>query len=221
MPKWMLSLVFGLNLSGALAQMPTPNKSSSEPATNLSLVQILDSMVTEDQLWRNLHTRFVNGQLPKDSISLTEIRNKIHETDSLNYFGLESIFNQFGFPTFQLVGKAGAHDFWLLVQHQDLHVPFQDSVLAQMKNLVALGSATGADYAYLFDRVKVNKGQLQEYGTQMQLNADSNSYEPKPVFEPEFLNQRRQSIGLNTIEAYIQVMNDRYFGSLNKNKKPH
>lgn len=48
----------------------------------------------------------------------------------------------------------------------------------------------------------------------MALNQDSTSYEPKPVIEPEKLNERRSKFGLSTIEYYIEKMNERYFGSL-------
>ena len=69
-------------------------------------------------------------------------------------------------------------------------------------------------YAYLIDRVNINSREKQVYGTQMQLNSDSTSYEPKPVIEPEQLNRRRKEAGLVPIEAYIKTMNDRYRGTL-------
>jgi hypothetical protein len=50
----------------------------------------------------------------------------------------------------------------------------------------------------------------------MQLNKDNTSYEPKPVIDPEHLNERRKSVGLDTIEEYIKTMNTRYFGTLRK-----
>jgi hypothetical protein len=73
-----------------------------------------------------------------------------------------------------------------------------------------------SDYAYLVDRVKVNTGQLQVYGTQMRLNKDSTSFEPKPVIDPDKLNERRKSVDLSMIESYIEIMNERYHGSLCK-----
>ena len=103
------------------------------------------------------------------------------------------------------------------MQHQDRHSQFQEEVLHKMKEEADKGKASVINYAYLLDRVKVNTGQLQVYGTQMILNSTKTSYEPKPVVEPSKLNERRKSVGLDTIESYIETMNSRYFGTLKKN----
>ena len=87
-----------------------------------------------------------------------------------------------------------------------------------MKMEVDWGKACATNYAYLVDRVKVNSGQPQVYGTQMQMNSDTTSFEPMTVIEPEKLNERRKSVGLDSIESYIQTMNERNIGSLKKKK---
>lgn len=137
-------------------------------------------------------------------------------TDSLNYFLLKDIFAKYGFPNHDLVGQEGSSNFWLLVQHQDRHPAFQDSVLTKMKIEVDAHKASGRNYAYLVDRVKVNTGQQQIYGTQLELNEEHTSYIPKNVIDPDKLNERRLSVGLESIESYIEFMNQVYAGSLKK-----
>lgn len=183
---------------------------------NPALCDLLDSMETVDQKWRNKMTKYGNGELGKDTTLLHTFTHNTLLADSLNYFLLKDIFAKYGYPNYDLVGERGSSNFWLLVQHQDRHPAFQDSVLTKMKIEVDSNKASANNYAYLVDRVKVNTGQLQVYGTQMKLNSDSTSYEPKPVIEPAKLNERRQSMGLASIEDYIEGMNERYFGSLKK-----
>lgn len=65
-------------------------------------------------------------------------------------------------------------------------------------------------------KVAVNTGKPQVYGTQMTLNADGTSFEPKPCIEPERLDERRASVGLGTIASYIEVMNRNYSGQIKK-----
>jgi len=194
------------------------NKEKNEETYNKPLLHLLDSMRTEDQKWRNYLTRFNNGELQNDTISKETISRNILLTDSLNYFILKDIFKKYGFPNYDLVGQEGSNNFWLLVQHQDRHPTFQDSILAKMKIEVDSNKASSVNYAYLVDRVKVNTGQKQVYGTQMELNTEQTSYVPKSVIEPDKLNERRASIGLGTIESYIEIMNTRYFGSLKKSR---
>jgi len=190
------------------------NKEKSEEKYNKPLLHLLDSMRTEDQKWRNYMRRFTNGELQSDTISRETISRNISLTDSLNYFLLKGIIDKYGFPNYDIVGQEGSNNFWLLVQHQDRNPTFQDSVLVKMKIQVDANKASIRNYAYLVDRVKVNTGQKQVYGTQMKLNSEQSSYIPKSVIDPDKLNERRASVGLSTIESYIEMMNTKYFGSL-------
>lgn len=175
---------------------------------------MLDSLVTSDQKWRQLSRKVNNGEI--DTIDIKQIFTNMRLTDSLNFIIVRRIFNQYGYPGHDVVGATSSHNFWLLVQHMDSHPTFQDSVLTKMKTEVERKNSSSLDYAYLVDRVNVNRQQPQIYGTQMVVNTDSTSYEPKPLMEPEKVNERRKSVGLPPIEDYIIIMNERYFGSLKK-----
>jgi len=182
--------------------------------TNLPLSHTIDSMAALDQQSRHLLTRIENGET--DSVSANDAFHLIQMTDSLNFPVLKRIFEIHGYPGYDKVGKNSSHNFWLLVQHADKYPDFQQQVLDSMFVQVSAGNSYGADYAYLVDRVKVNTGQLQIYGTQMTLNDDSTSYIPKPVEDSDKLDVRRHSVGLPPIDYYINAMNENYFGTLKK-----
>lgn len=192
------------------------NKRKLEKNYDFDLINIIDSIKFIDQKWRNLSTNYNNNLIQKDSIQECQINDSIRKTDSLNTQVIRFIINKYGYPNYDKVGVNSSHNFWLIVQHQDRYPELQDSILKLMKIEIDKGKASASDYAYLIDRVKVNNGQLQIYGTQMTLNIDKSSYEPRPLIEPDKLNDRRKSMGLPTIEEYIQIMNNRYFGTLQK-----
>jgi hypothetical protein len=171
-------------------------------------------MRDEDQKWRNLSTEVRHKQI--DTLSSEIISKNIGITDSLNHIKLKDMVLKYGFLGYDKVGKDGSHNFWLLMQHQDSHPDFQEKVLAMMEKELEKNNANANNYAYLLDRVRVNTGRLQVYGTQMQLNIDSTSYEPKAVENPDTLDERRLKVGLPSIARYIEIMNSRYFGDLNK-----
>jgi hypothetical protein len=178
------------------------------------LARYVDSLASADQKWRGLIRQVENDKI--DTIRRAAVIKNINLTDSLNFFQIRKIFNKYGFLGYDIVGKESSHKFWLLIQHADNYPAFQDSVLVQMKIQADIGNASYADYAYLIDRVKVNTGQLQIYGTQMTLNPTKTSYITKPTVDPENLNERRKQVGLSTIEVYIKMMNERYYGTLKK-----
>jgi len=108
-----------------------------------------------------------------------------------------------------VVSKYGADaDFaaWLLVQHADLDVPFQTEMLEILAPLVPAKETGQSNFAYLYDRVAVNSGRPQRYGTQGRCTA-AGVWEPREVEQPETLDQRRATVGLPPEADYIAVFN--------------
>jgi hypothetical protein len=185
---------------------------------NLGLIKKIDSIIIEDQKWRKRGTYYDNTHDVRsfDEIERFKITRNISVTDSLNYFVLLKIINEHGYPNYDLVGEETSNNFWALVQHQDKHIKFQDSILILLKKEVDRNKASKSNYAYLVDRVLVNKNKKQIYGTQMRINRKTNSYEPHPVKNRKNLNKRRATMGLISEQEYIKTMNSKYFGSLQK-----
>jgi hypothetical protein len=195
-----LTIVLSVALTAVFAQAPAKKK-------NKDLKKQLSEMEKEDQKWRNAWTE---AQVKGDSAAAAKADQETARVDSLNYYTLRDMFSKHGYPNYDLVGADGALYFWLLVQHQDKHPQFQDSVLTAMKKEVDRGKANATLYAYLTDRVRVNSGKPQLYGTQVVMKADSTTYEPLPVEDPERLDERRKSVGLEPIAAYIKSVNETY-----------
>ncbi|MEI6766972.1 MAG: DUF6624 domain-containing protein [Bacteroidota bacterium] len=185
---------------------------------NIPLIYLLDSMAADDQKWRTIIHNHSTGELINDTLSEKAMYKQVRLIDSMNYFILKQIFAKYGFPNYDLVGQEGSRNFWLLVQHQDAIPSFQDSVLLKMKIEVDAKKASGANYAYLVDRVNLHNGRLQVFGTQLEYNSDNTSFIiPKGVIDPDKLNERRKSVGLNSIEDYIKQANSLFFSALKKN----
>jgi hypothetical protein len=122
-------------------------KGDSYTHLNYALINILDSLVYEDQKWREYSIKKGNHELPFDTLSDKNIYWKVVVEDSLNYIQCLNIFSQYGFPDYDIVGRDGSNNFWILVQHQDDHPDFQECVLEMMKIAVDNGKASAANYA--------------------------------------------------------------------------
>jgi hypothetical protein len=99
-----------------------------------------------------------------------------------------------GWPGATLVGEDGSDAAWLLVQHADEDVAFQKRAVLLLKDAVAAGEASARSMAYLTDRVCVNLGQPQIYGTQF--HGDAETFAPFPIADPARLEKRRANLGL-------------------------
>ena len=124
---------------------------------------------------------------------------------------LAEIFKKYGFPGYNLVGKEGSGHFWLMVQHSDHDPEFQQRVLEKMKIEVDKENAEASNYGLLVDRVNLNNGRPQIYGTQVTYNTEICQAYPKNLADSATVNERRKSIGLPPIEEYLNQMTQMHF----------
>lgn len=183
---------------------------------NAPLSYEITTMSQEDTHWLNLILRFENGSIARDSISLTLLRSRFDSINELHYLRIRQIVKIHGFPNFSLVGYSGMQGAWLLIQHQDKYPGFQKEALRLLKKELRRNEADSRQYAYLVDRVHINTGKKQIYGTQTRLKPDSSSFEVEPTRAPRKLNKRRKAVGLEPLEEYIQKLNHINAGILRK-----
>jgi hypothetical protein len=118
------------------------------------------------------------------------------------------ILNKYGFPGYDLVGKEGSANYFLLVQHSDFNIDFQKKALKLMKKQVDKKNASGSTYGYLVDRVNLNTGKKQIYGTQVQMSVNGTTL--RPCIDTLHLDKRRKAIGLISIKDYLQQCDEAF-----------
>lgn len=124
--------------------------------------------------------------------------------DLIHLARIKSIVDQIGWPSISLVGEEASDGAWLLVQHADSDVLFQEKSLKMMKKL-SEDELNKKNIAYLEDRVRTNKSQPQIYGTQFELST-SGELIPKPINDSKNIDERRKSMGLNSMTEYIKEL---------------
>ena len=118
------------------------------------------------------------------------------------------IFEEVGFPGFDIVGIKGSGYFFAIVQHSDFDPNFQKKILDAMLPEVQNQNANKRHFAFLTDRVKKNTGEKLLYGTQVDYHWFTGKAKPLPTIDPENLNKRRAEIGLESIEVYLDEMTE-------------
>lgn len=132
-----------------------------------------------------------------------------------NFPRVKAIAETYGFPGYDLVGKASSDNYWILVQHSDFDLSFQKKMLELMKRQVEKNNASGNKYAYLLDRIDCNEGRPQRYGTQIRMT--DSGYQPRPLADVQRVDVFRKSMGLSTLAEYLDVSNAA-FNELNKGR---
>jgi len=134
---------------------------------------------------------------------MENVENYEAELDKQNTERLKQIVSEVGWPTISKVGKEAAQGAWLIVQHADHDPAFQEECLRLMRE--GGEDVNPPDVAYLEDRVRVNTGRKQLYGTQWYVN-DAGESVPRPIEDPENLEQRRAEAGLEPFADYEKHM---------------
>lgn len=120
----------------------------------------------------------------------------------------EAMFKKYGFLGFDKVGKEGSNHFWLLVQHCDKYPAFQRKVLKAMDKEVKKDNANANNYAYLYDRVKVNAGEKQLFGTQVtyEVNTTGRAIPKFGLTDSMHVDQLRKEYDLGPLKEYLNEM---------------
>jgi hypothetical protein len=129
-----------------------------------------------------------------------EVAAEWQRIDEDNTRWLGELLSARGWPGRTLVGEDGAAAAWLLAQHADGDPVRQRAFLDALRGSVDQGEASPAHLAYLEDRVRVNAGQPQLYGTQFTVT--DGHFGPRPVEDPLQLDERRAEAGLEPFADY-------------------
>lgn len=158
--------------------------------------ELLD-MVEHDQRTRK-------SRLASDDSDFDSFVARLTKVDRKNTARMHEIVDEVGWPTKSKVGSDGTQAAWLLVQHADLDVPFQHRCLNLMQDQQIFDEVYAQNLAYLTDRVLVNEGKEQEYGTQFH-DVDGKP-QPRPIRDAKNVDKRRKEMGLSTLDEYRKLM---------------
>jgi hypothetical protein len=162
------------------------------------------------QLAAELRHRAERDQAARHYTLETGAIGDLVEVDDDNLAWLKQIVEQYGWPGITLVGEQGSDDAWLLAQHADRDPDFQRSLLPLLQHAVNAGDAPPRHLAYLTDRVLVAAGEPQVYGTQYIEDPDGQTLRPHPVTDPDNLDARRATVGLEPAAAYDRRLRNKY-----------
>lgn len=120
--------------------------------------------------------------------------------DSLNLIRVLAIIDSAGWLGPNEVGGKGSQALFLVLQHADAEPDMQAEYLPVMRDAVAEGKARPSELAMLEDRVAVNHGREQIYGSQVMWKDGKGSF--RPIAHEEHVNERRAAVGLEPLEDY-------------------
>ncbi len=140
-----------------------------------------------------------SGQLGKG------YNEEMKELHNRNAKMLNDIIDTIGYPTIDKVGKEASEAAWLVIQHSIGQPEFMRKCVTLLESAVNENKADLKNLAYLTDRIAVYEGEPQLYGTQFDWDENGN-LSPHYFDNLTKVNERRQSIGLNTLKEQTEII---------------
>jgi len=141
--------------------------------------------------------------------SIKQVDQSIRErfNPHIDYENLEfvvSVVEQCGLPE----KRNQLNTVFLVLQHN--HSNYQKKYIDQLKEQAKQGNIDRASLALMDDRILVNDGKPQIYGTQLRIKQGSSEQELIELFDPQNVNKRREEVGLEPLEDYLKSFGIEY-----------
>lgn len=166
--------------------------------TAAELRKTINLMTLQDQ-----QLRYKRAQL-KDQSEVDQVQREINQVDQQNLQQAKLLLSKYGWPKQSAIGKDGANNFWLVVQHADNDVIFQQEALKEMRKLMPTEEVDPEHYAFLLDRIQCNLNYKQTYGTQVVWTSNGEASGFRPIFQEDLVDQRRKKLGLLPLRIYAK-----------------
>jgi len=185
----MMTIIFLTHCSGQDSKMD-----DSLIATIDSLIQLDNNSLSTARALREEYGTQSKEASTEDSIgALIRARNLLE---------VDKILSEHGWPAEEVIGEQGAYSFFAMIQHAgEVKRPHY---LPIVREAVKSGKCRARYLAGIEDRIATDNKQLQIYGDQVKFYPETETFDVWPVLDPENVDIRRASIGLEPIAVHLK-----------------
>ena len=166
----------------------------------------IDSLLCDigrkDQVVREEWAKVATGSVTQEEAIKYAL--KMEETDSANQASVSNILDTYGWPTG--LSDAANKAIFLVIDHSDLKT--MNKYIELFRDAVEKGYIQMDDLVTMEDRMLMNAGKPQKYGTQAYSLVEDGKTVTYiwPVEDPDKLDALRKSVGLIPIEEYLEIV---------------
>lgn len=167
------------------------------------LAQRLIAMGKADQAIQQIAIRDIQTcKVEFGSPEMQEVMAYGRDISTMTRSELKKILSATGWPIVSVYGAEADKAAFLIVQHADRDPELQHMALNILEPLARKGETDRENYALLFDRVRVNAGQAQRFGTQG--SCRNHKWATDKTENPHDLARRRASFNLPPMAQYVK-----------------
>lgn len=165
-----------------------------QKATNQEIQELIVAANNDKKIYKEL---FDAGEFNKPGYN--PIMKKCHEE---NADLLEAFLDKYGWPFPKEYGQKAHKAAWFIAIHAISRPALIKKVAQIMHDAFKVKKISGKYYANFHDRIELYEGRQQLYGTH--LYPSKNGWYAGNLKDPETVNDRRKSLGLQSLEDWIK-----------------
>lgn len=180
---------------------------SSEKAIIDSISRELEKILIIDQKIRS-DSEFPDINAP-DSV-FKQYTIKADRIDSINGVYVSKVIDKYGWLERSKIGGTASVALFMVVQHGSIEMI--EKYLPKLKEVADMGEAKLTHYCLMLDRLLMDTGKKQVYGTQASsVLRENGGFAIWPIENPENVNDLRKRAGFKlTIEEYAKELESDY-----------
>lgn len=162
----------------------------------------LKRIQSQDQGVRLLYL-YVEKEKAANTKLVAQTKEKMKSIDEESAGAIQKIVDEYGWLGADIVGNQANETLFLGIQHVD-DLVVQEKYLPLLQQAVNERKAEPWQLAFLTDRMLMNQGKKQRYGTQLILS--NKEYGPYivPLEDPDQVDELRRKVGLEPLGEYVQ-----------------
>jgi len=171
-----------------------------------SLTHVLVKVSVDDQKYRLVWDSTMQ-KYGMNSPEFIDPIKRMNFQDSANMLIVGDILDKFGWLSKEQTSEDANDVLFLVIQHAPLQS--QLKYLPLVKQAVTDKKAKATDYALLVDRTNMYQGKFQIYGSQLNYDTKGNLH-VFPIIDEPNVNKRRKSVGLPSMQEYLNLFNQNF-----------
>ncbi|MTB52426.1 DUF6624 domain-containing protein [Lewinella sp. W8] len=187
-------LITLLLVFSALAVFLFVNRDKFTYVGSIDIVEV--DCATQAQTLEEVFER--DQRVRKEKVPFKEFAQVDHENQEL----VVSILEKCGMPTLEEVSKKELYTVWLVLQHSRPQI--RAKYFPLIEEAVNRGELGKSQYALMKDRILMDQGEPQLYGSQIK------NGELYDLQDPETVNERRAEMGLEPLKVYLKRFDINY-----------
>ena len=168
---------------------------------NILLKRKLDTIYINDQICRNkLNEALIRNESNTPAFKL--LQKTVDSIDKINLKTVTELLDEYGWISKDSIGDSASTALFLVIQHSDTF--YQSKYINLLKGKANMNQAKPMHYAMLYDRLQMNRGLPQKYGTQVSFNEVTKKYELWKVESLHNIDIERKKMGMGSLKSYLE-----------------